>query len=99
MTKLAVLALAIAGCTGAQHQIVQNRDSVVRLLGTPAETTIWVDGRFVAPLRNAGGGVALAPGHHQIELRADGYLPQYLEFDTASGSAQDVRFALHPELP
>lgn len=101
MIKLAALCVvaAMAGCAGASHQIAPARDGVVRFLGTPAETSIWVDGRFVAPLRNAGGGIALAPGRHQIELRADAYLPQYFEFDTQSGSSQDVRFALHPELP
>lgn len=101
MIKLVAIfvGVAVCGCAGHNRPLPATRDGVVRLIGTPAETTIWVDGRFVAPLRNAGGGVALAPGHHQVELRADAYLPQYFEFDTKSGSSQDVRFALHPELP
>jgi hypothetical protein len=78
---------------------LRGRDGVVRFIGDPAEATIWVDGRFIAPLRYARGGVALAPGRHQIELRADAFLSEFMEIDTAPGSKVDVTFALLPELP
>ncbi|MBP9085239.1 MAG: hypothetical protein KBG15_03935 [Kofleriaceae bacterium] len=98
---LALLAAAVAtsacGATAASSH--RTADGVVRFIGEPADVTIWVDGRFIAPLRYARGGVALAPGPHQIELRADAYLSKFLEINTQAGSKVDIAFALDPELP
>lgn len=85
------------GATAASSQ--RTKDGVVRFIGEPIETTIWVDGRFVAPLRYARGGVALSPGRHQIELRAEAFLSKFLEIDTPPGSNIDITFSLDPELP
>ncbi len=93
------MAAVSAGCGATSASSKPTHDGVVRFIGEPAETTIWVDGRFVAPLRYARGGVALSPGPHQIELRADAFLSKFLEIKTASGSNVDITFSLDPELP
>lgn len=92
----ALLSTSCGATVGASQR---SRDGVVRFIGEPVEATIWVDGRFIAPLRYARGGVALSPGRHQIELRADAFLSEFLEIDTAAGSKVDVTFSLLPELP
>ncbi len=98
---LALLACAVVStsCGATVGSSQRGRDGVVRFIGEPVEATIWVDGRFIAPLRYARGGVALSPGRHQIELRADAFLSEFLEIETVSGSKVDVTFALVPELP
>jgi hypothetical protein len=94
-----VCALFSTSCGATAGSAQRSRDGVVRFIGEPVDVTIWVDGRFIAPLRYARGGVALSPGRHQIELRADAFLSEFLEIDTAAGSKVDVTFSLVPELP
>jgi hypothetical protein len=102
MTRLptyVLLASVASACGGTPAIHTRRSDTIVRFAGEPAETSIWVDGRFVTLLRYARGGVAMAPGRHQIELRADKFMTQFVEVELGAGKQIEFPFELRPILP
>lgn len=94
----AALATALAGCGGAGRSS-SSRDAVVRLTCNVAEASLFVDGRFLAPVGLLRGGVALSPGEHRLELRHDGYLPRFFELSLAVAEKRQLEAQLFPVLP
>lgn len=94
-----VLALA-AGCgprvgpTG-----VTADDAIVKITSNVRDAQVYVDGRFVAPLDAVGGGIAIAPGTHRVELRHDAYFSSYLELSLARAERKQVAIEMAPMLP
>jgi hypothetical protein len=94
----ALLALA-AACGAAKSPSPSSRDAVVRLTSNVAEASLFVDGRFLAPVGLITGGVALSPGRHRLELRHDGYLARFIELELAPAEQKQVDARLFPVLP
>jgi hypothetical protein len=91
---LAAALLAALGCGGAQTPTDPDDRAVLRVTCPVADAVLWVDGRYVAQLRDIRGGVALPPGRHQIELRHDRHHAHYEQIELAVGQ----RFQLEIEL-
>ncbi|HEX8112534.1 MAG TPA: hypothetical protein VF516_32610 [Kofleriaceae bacterium] len=63
------------------------------------DAQVYVDGRFIAPLDALGGGVAVAPGAHRLELRHDDYFSSYLEVQVARAARQKLAIDMAAMLP
>ena len=75
---LAALALALA-CGGGRGGDGAGDRAVLVIESPVADAVLWVDGRYVAQLRDIRAGVRLPPGLHQIEIRHDSYHAYYGE--------------------
>jgi hypothetical protein len=95
---LAWAALA-AGCGGASHPEGGRRDAIVTLACNVPEASVFIDGRFLAPVGLLRGGIALSPGEHRLELRHEGYLGRFLELTLAPAERRRVDAQLFPVLP
>jgi hypothetical protein len=73
-----VVALACA-CGGARGGDGAANRAVLVIDSPVSDAVLWVDGRYVAQLRDLRGGVRLPPGVHQIEIRHDSYHAYYNE--------------------
>ena len=80
------LALAVAvvlafgcACGGARGGDGAANRAVLVIDSPIADAVLWVDGRYVAQLRDIRGGVRLPPGVHQIEIRHDSHHAYYSE--------------------
>ncbi len=94
-----LLALAVAACSG-HTQAGASRDRAVLLVESPvADAVLWVDGRYVAQLRDVRRGLALAPGRHQVEIRHDRYHAYYGEVELARGQRLRLAIELAEILP
>lgn len=91
--------LAVAACGGASTPSSSSRDAVVRITSNVAEASLFVDGRFLAPVGLVPGGVALSPGRHRLELRHEGYLARFIELELAPAERKQVDAQLFPVLP
>ena len=96
------LALAIAlfaACAAVSPPAPAHRGAVLEVVCPVADAVLWVDGRYVAQLRDLPGGLALPPGHHQIELHHDRYHAYYGDIDLAAGQHLRVDVQLAEALP
>ncbi|HLU68614.1 MAG TPA: PEGA domain-containing protein [Kofleriaceae bacterium] len=93
---LLVAALSAAGAVacGGSRGGDAGPSSILLVRAPVADAVLWVDGRHVGQLRDLKGGVRLAPGPHQIEVRHDSYHAYYGEVELAAGQ----RFQLDVEL-
>lgn len=100
----AVVAVALAatapGCVSTPHPAgAQGRDAIVSLACNVPDASVFIDGRFLAPVSLLRGGVALPPGEHRLELRHDGYLGRFIELTLAPAERRRVDAQLFPILP
>ncbi|HTE54205.1 MAG TPA: PEGA domain-containing protein [Kofleriaceae bacterium] len=94
----AATALGAAGCAASAP--TTRRDTAILHVTSPvADAVVWVDGRYVAQVRDLRGGLALSPGHHQIELRHERYHATYGEVDLARGERVRLDLELAEALP
>jgi len=96
------LALAIPllwACAAAGPASIADRRAVLEVSCPVADAVLWVDGRYMAQLRDLGGQVALSPGHHQIELHHDRFHAYYGDVDLAPGQHLRVEVRLAEALP
>ena len=63
------------------------------------DAQVYVDGRFVAPLNALGGGLAIEPGMHRLELRHEDYFSSYLELELARSERRKVALEMAAILP
>ena len=97
---LALLAagLIAAGCGGARTATGEGR-AVLTITSPVRDAVVWVDGRYVAQVRDLAGGLALPPGRHQIELCHERYHATYHEVELGRGQRLRVDLAMAEALP
>jgi hypothetical protein len=78
---------------------VTRDDAIIAITSNVRDAQVYVDGRFVAPLETATGGIAVAPGPHRFELRREDYFSRYLELTLARAERRKVTLELAPILP
>jgi hypothetical protein len=91
-------ALGLGACAGASRPVASER-AVLEVRCPVADAVVWVDGRYVAQVRDLRGGLALRPGHHQIELRHERYHAYYGDLDIAAGQRVRIDVPLAEALP
>jgi PEGA domain len=98
-SRAALLALlTLAACGGSARPV--RTDQAVLVVSCPVQDAVlWVDGRYQDQLRDLPGGVALAPGRHQIELRHDRYHAYYGEVELGRGQRLRLDVQLAEALP
>ncbi len=101
MTKALAMVIALAACGGAQKSSggVDRDDAIVKLASNVLDAQLYVDGRFIGPLRALRGGVAVEAGTHRFELRHDSYFSSYLELTLARAERKTVSLEMAPVLP
>jgi hypothetical protein len=93
------LAASLAACGGASRGGPASRDAVVLIDCNVPDASLFVDGRFLAPVSLVRGGIALSPGVHRLELRHDAYLGRFLELTLGPAERRRVDAQLFPILP
>ena len=78
---------------------VTSGDAIVYLQSTVRDAQVFVDGRFIAPLDALGGGVAVEPGVHRLELRHEDYFSSYLELRVARAERRKITVDMAAILP
>jgi hypothetical protein len=74
-------------------------DAIVYVKSNVRDAQVWVDGKFVAPLSALGGGLAIEPGTHRVELRHEDYFSSYLELQLARAERRRVALEMAAILP
>lgn len=97
--SLACAAITASACGGAQRGEDSSRDAIVRINCNVPDASLFVDGRFLAPVSLVRGGIALSPGAHRLELRHDAYLGRFLELTLAPAERRTIDAQLFPILP
>ena len=105
MKRLAVGAVLLAAaCSTPQPRspLAPSRDDAILLVTSSpsiADAEVWLDGANVGSVASVHRGLALAAGHHRIELRADGYFAGFREVDLQARVHSTVEITLMPSLP
>ncbi|RMH42772.1 MAG: PEGA domain-containing protein [Deltaproteobacteria bacterium] len=96
----AALAVA-AACSrpAARDPAARPADAILSVDCPVAEAEVYVDDAYVGRVAELGGGVALAPGVHRVEVRHDDYHTGYLEIEVRAGQRRRVAVDLAPRLP
>jgi hypothetical protein len=98
--RAALVAVALAACgPKVGPNGVTASDAIVQVKSNVRDAQVYIDGRFVAPLNAIGGGVAVDPGVHRVELRHDEYFSTYLELTLARAERKKVSLEMAPVLP
>jgi hypothetical protein len=95
---LLVLACAACGPKIGPNGVSAD-DAIVYVKSNVRDAQVYVDGRFIAPLDALGGGVAVEPGAHRVELRHDDFFSSYLELQLARAERKKVAMQMAPVLP
>jgi hypothetical protein len=94
-----LLLLALLGCAHTSPGAVPKRDTaLLRVACEPGDATIWIDGRLVAQVRDAQGGVRVIAGTHRLEVRHDRFHTRYFELALRRGEERVVDVQLVEEL-
>ena len=80
-----------AGATGG--------DAIVYVRSNVRDAQVYVDGKFIAPLSALGGGLAIEPGAHRVELRHEDYFSSYVELQLARAERRKVALDMAAILP
>lgn len=78
---------------------VSSNQAIVKVRSNVRDAQVYVDGRFIAPLDALGGGVAVEPGTHRLELRHDDYFSSYLEVKVGRAERKYISLEMAPLLP
>jgi hypothetical protein len=98
--RIAVFAVALAACGGAQSAgRSHGNDAVMFLTSNVADAQVYVDGRFVGPVNLVKAGIAMDPGKHRVELRHDDYFSRFAELDLHRAEKKKLDLDLAPVLP
>ena len=102
-TFIAVIWLASWLAVGCGPKIgptgVTADDAILYVKSNVRDAQVFLDGRFIAPLNALGGGVAIEPGKHRLELRHEDYFSSYLELQLARAERKKVALPMAPVLP
>ena len=106
MNRLVMCGFIVAvGCgapPAAKSPLAPSRDdAILTIISTPAlaDAEVWLDDANVGSIASVHRGLAIAAGHHRIELRADGYFSAFREVDLLARAHATVEIALVPSLP
>lgn len=104
MRSLAVavaVAVAIAACAHAQAPAtaVSSDDAIIYIKSNISDADLVLDGRLIGRVSMLRGGIAIDPGHHQLELRHDDYFSAYLDVQLARAERKKIALDLAPILP
>jgi hypothetical protein len=102
MSRAAIAAVVLLGACGATTRGVHGADpgdAIIYFDSNVKDATMWVDGIFVGGLGTLGGGIALDPGEHLVEIRHDDYFAYYAELDVKRGERKRIPVQLAPVLP
>jgi len=78
---------------------VSSDDAIVYLHSNVGDAQVYLDGRFIASLDALGGGLAVEPGTHRLELRHEDYFSSYLELRLARAEHKKLAVDLAAMLP
>jgi hypothetical protein len=98
----AVVCLVIAvGCGGRQGSGAAHPDDAVVVFDCPIrDASVWVNGRYIEPIRDLSAGIALAPGKsHFIEVKHDRYHTFYAELSLQKRERRTLIVRLAEILP
>jgi hypothetical protein len=96
----ALLALALAACgPRIGPNGVTSDDAIVIIHSNVRDAQVFLDGRLVAPLDALGGGVAIEPGAHRLELRHEDYFSRYVELSVARAERKQLTLDMAAILP
>jgi hypothetical protein len=93
-----VVGVAACGPKVAPNGVTAD-DAIVYVKSNVRDAQVYLDGRYIASLDVLGGGVAVEPGVHRMELRHDDYFSSYLELDLRRAERKKVSLSLAPILP
>lgn len=96
-----LLGLILAAC-GPRPPAVRPEAQGLRIRCSVAEAAVFVDNRFAGTAGDLGRrDLAILPGFHRIEVRAERHFPRYTEVDIPPGGhlAIDVTLRPRPETP
>jgi hypothetical protein len=96
---VAAAVAALAGCGARAASGRSSRDAVVLVRSNVPDASLFLDGKFVAPVGLLKGGVAVSPGRHRVELRHPEFLGRFLELEVAPAERRVVEAELFPMLP
>ncbi len=100
MTRACMLLTLLLACGGTQKTGgVEADDAIIKLQSNVRDAQLFVDGRYIAEVRRLGGGVAVEPGTHRLELRHDDYFSSYLELTLGRAERKIVSLEMAPILP
>jgi hypothetical protein len=100
VTRALLLVSWLTGCgPGVAASRATSGDAIVYLRSNVRDAQLYVDGRFIAPLDALGGGVAVEPGAHRLELRREDYFSSYLELRVAHSERKKVVMNMAATLP
>ena len=91
--------LVVAACSGHTQRRDDGDRAVLVVESSVADADLWVDGRYIAQLRDLRRGVPLPPGRHQIEIRHDRYHAHYAEVTLVKGQHTRLTVELAEVLP
>ena len=94
---LAWLAIACGPRVGPNR--ATSDDAIVYLRSNVRDAQVYIDGKFVAPLNALGGGVAIEPGAHRLELRHEDYFSSYVELQLARAERKKLALDMAAMLP
>ena len=100
MKRAAVIVWLALGC-GATPPTngVTAKDAIIYLKSNVGDAQVYVDGRFVGPIRILHGGIAMDPGRHRVELRHDDYFSRYAELELHRSEKKQLDLEMAPVLP
>jgi hypothetical protein len=98
-SSAALLALALSACGGPGAAPATSGRAVLQIDCPVGDAVLWIDGRYLAQVRDLRGGVALSPGHHQVELRHDRYHAHYADIELRPGQRLRLAIPLAEALP
>ena len=96
------MALAFAGCAHAPPATTgaTGDDAFLHIRSNVSDADIVIDGRVIGRVSMLNkNGIAIEPGHHQLELRHDDFFSAYLDVQLARAEHKKIVLDLSPILP
>jgi hypothetical protein len=100
MTRTLLLVSWLTACAaGSARQRETSSQAILYIASNVRDAQLYVDGRFIAALDALGGGVAVEPGTHRLELRHEDYFSTYREVEIARAARKNLAMDMAPILP
>ncbi len=96
---VALGALLCWACGGAPAAPATGPDGLVQIECAVSDAELWLDGSYLAEVREAVGGLSLPPGRHRLIVRHDQHHEAYVAFDVAPGEKKRLSIELARRFP